>query len=159
MDGGNLLFDLPARDRQSPKTRREPPVATSRPQPIRDAILDLLTKPHTVKQVAEHIDRRTSIATGHLRAMEAKGLAVRVSWGVWVRRDRCQNAPDPANIQRNCPAQEMVLRHLTKPRTLDDLLQKTGQSRSKLQHSLLKLQERGIVTRGADTKIGLVATT
>ena len=158
MDGGNLLFDLPARDRQSRKTRREPPVATGRPQPIRDAILDLLTKPHTVKQVAEHIQRRTCIATGHLRAMQAKGLAVRLSWGVWVRQDRCRNAPDPAKIQRNCPVQEMVLKHLTKPRTLDDLLQKTGQSRSKLQHSLLRLQERGIVTRGLDKKIALSAS-
>lgn len=157
MDGGSLLFDLPPQDRHSPKARRATPVATSRPQPIRDAILRMLTEPRTVKQIAEHIGRRTCIATGHLRAMQAKGLAVRLSWGVWVRQDRCSNAPDPASIRRNYPAQDVVLAHLKEPRTFADLLQKTGQSRSTLQHSLLKLQERGIVTRYLDDKFILSA--
>ncbi len=145
MDGVNLLFDLPPRDRHTRKARRDTPVATSRPQPIRDAILGMLTEPRTVKQIAEHINRRTCIATGHLRAMQAKGLAVRLSWGVWVRYDRCPNPPNPADIRRSYPAQDVVLAHLKEPRTFADLLEKTGQSRSTLQHSLVKLQGRGIV--------------
>ena len=147
MDGGNVLFDLPPQDRHSRKARRDTPVAAGRPQPIRDAILGMLTEPRTVKQIAEHINRRTCIATGHLRAMQAKGLAVRLSWGVWVRQDRCSNAPDPSSIRRNYPTQDLVLAHLKTPRTFENLLEKTGQSRSTLQHSLLKLQERGIIDR------------
>ncbi len=147
MDGGNLLFDLPPQDRHSRKARRDTLVAAGRPQPIRDAILGMLTEPRTVKQIAEHINRRTCIATGHLRAMQAKGLAVRLSWGVWVRQDRCSNAPDPARIRRNYPTQDVVLIHLKEPGTFEDLLQRTGQSRSTLQHSLIKLLERGIIHR------------
>lgn len=158
MDGVNLLFDLPPQDRHTRKTRRDTPVATSRPQPIRDAILGMLTEPHTVKQIAEHINRRTCIATGHLRAMQVKGLAVRLSWGVWVRQDRCQNAPSPVDIRRSYPAQDVVLAHLEEPRTFADLLEKTGQSRSTLQHLLSKLQERGIVIVLEDCRFALAAT-
>ena len=158
MDGGNLLFDLPPQDRHSRKARRDTPIAASRPQPIRDAILGMLTEPRTVKQIAEHINRRTCIATGHMRAMQAKGLAVRLSWGVWVRQDRCSNAPDPANIRRNYPTQDVVLTHLKVPRTFEDLLQSTGQSRSTLQHSLTKLQDRGIVVLQGDRMFAVAAT-
>ena len=157
MDGGSLLFDLPPQDRHSRKARRKTPVAASRPQPIRDAILGMLTEPRTVKQIAEHINRRTCIATGHLRAMQAKGLAVRLSWGVWVRPDRCSNAPDPSSIKRNYPAQDLVLAHLKEPQSFTDLLEKTGQSRSTLQHSLQKLQERDVIKALDDSRfvIGL----
>lgn len=93
MDGGSLRFDLPPQDRHSPKARRATPVATSRPQPIRDAILRMLTEPRTVKQIAEHIGRRTCIATGHLRAMQAKGLAVRLSWGSGCARIDARTHP------------------------------------------------------------------
>ena len=158
MDGGNLLFDLPLQDRHSRKVRRDTPVAAGRPQPIRDAILGMLTEPRTVKQIAEHINRRTCIATGHLRAMQAKGLAVRLSWGVWVRQDRCSNAPDPSSIRRNCPTQDVVLAHLKTPRTFEDMLQSTSQSRTTLHHSLLKLQERGLVFRGSDDRFALSAS-
>ena len=155
MDGGNLLFDLPTRDRHSRKTRRDIPVATSRPQPIRDAILGILTEPRTVKQIANHIDRRTCVATGHLRAMQAKGLAVRLSWGVWVRQDRCSNAPDPAGIRRNYPTQDLVMTYLQEPQSFEDLLEKTGQSHSTLQQSLAKLQERGLIARRLDDRFAL----
>ncbi|MGI4955069.1 MAG: hypothetical protein ACRYGM_24955 [Janthinobacterium lividum] len=64
------------------------PVALHRPQPIRDAILDYLTKPRRAMQIAAHIERSTAIATGHLAAMKRRGLVVSVKHGVYARPDR-----------------------------------------------------------------------
>jgi hypothetical protein len=69
MDRGDLLFDLPPLE---PGRRRPIHPASPRRQPIRNAILAYLTEPRTVKQIADRIGRRTSVATGHLRAMRAK---------------------------------------------------------------------------------------
>ncbi len=79
MDGGNLLFDLP-QQRGSQRSAGSPArLSVRRAQPIRDAIMTFLLKPRTVKEIAVRIGRKTCIATGHLRAMRAKNLVVRLS--------------------------------------------------------------------------------
>ncbi len=110
MDRGNLLFELP--QQIGPQRPRG---TVHRPQPIRDSILAYLDEPRTAKAIAVHIDRRTSIATGHLRAMRLRELVVRLSWGVWVRRDQCDNAPEHSTILRTKSAQKW-LPDLSKPR-------------------------------------------
>ena len=147
MDGGNLLFDLP--QQRGPQRSAWSParLPVRRAQPIRDAIMTFLLKPRTVKEVAVRIGRKTCIATGHLRAMRAKNLVVRLSWGVWVRRDRCMDAPDPGTIRRNNPAQEFLLQHLQEPRTIGDLQRITGQERSKLRSALSKMVKGAVIER------------
>ncbi len=68
MDGSPMLFDLPP-VRSSRVSSRSTPSGTTRKQPIRDAIMAYLTEARSAKQIAEHIERKVSIATGHLRAM------------------------------------------------------------------------------------------
>jgi hypothetical protein len=149
MDNGDLLFDLPPLE---PRRGRPTYPASPRRQPIRNAILAYLAEPRTVKQIADLIGRRTSVATGHLRAMRAKNLIVRISWGVWVRRDKCPNPPDPATIRRTCPAHDVLLQHLQQPKTLADLEQITGSRGADIQASLTNLIKRDLIEqRPADT--------
>ena len=120
MDGGNLLLDLP----HAPGGRHGKPPRKSpsrRAQPVRDKLMAILTEPHSVKEIAVALDKTTSTVTGHLRAMRRKDLVVRLRWGVWVRRDKCEAAPDHASIHRPNPAQERLLVHLTEPKTLAEL--------------------------------------
>ncbi len=151
MDGGHLLFDLPQQrgPQRSTGTSARPPAR--RAQPIRDAIMTFLITQRTVKEVAVFIGKKTSITTGHLRAMRAKDLVVRLSWGVWVRCDQCVNAPNPQTIRRNNPAQEFLLLHLQEPRSIDELQQITGRDRSKLRSLLSKMVRCNLVEwRGDD---------
>ena len=72
MDGSPMLFDLPP-VRSSRAASRSPASGTTRKQPIRDAIMAYLTEARSAKQIAEHIERKVSITTGHLRAMGIRG--------------------------------------------------------------------------------------
>lgn len=62
-----------------------------RPQPIRDAILAFLDGPRQAHDVAAHINRPVSTATGHLAAMRRRGLVVRTGHGCY---DRAGPLPD-----------------------------------------------------------------
>ncbi len=156
MDGGHRLLDVPQQHGPCRKHRRLPPKpATPRPQPIRDAIMAFLDEPRSVKQIAVCINRKTSVATGHLRAMRVRKLVVRVSWGVWVRRDRCANAPDPETIQRNLPTQEWLLQNLAEPRTVGDLARITGRRQSALRSLLAKMECRAVIERRPGRKFAV----
>jgi hypothetical protein len=156
MDGGNLLFDLPL-PRQTRRGAHHPPASTrQRRHPIRDAIMAFLIEPRTVKQVADHIERRTSTATGHLRAMHRKALIVRLRWGVWVRRDKCKNPPDQTSIHRGRPTQDALLDHLHEPKTLEKLQQITGDPRRTIQAALATMVKRATLERGDDGKFSVV---
>lgn len=149
MDGGNLLFDLPPQ--LSPHSgRRGRAPSRSRPQLVRNTLMAFLTEPHTVKEIAVRTGRTTSNVTGHLRAMRRKNLVVRLSWGVWVRRDKCDAPPDQATIRRNNPAQERLLAHLSEPKTLVDLVQLTGRRGDTLRTVLSKMAKRGQIEQQGD---------
>ena len=111
MDGGRLLFDLPTQI--SPQ---RPRATSHRPQPIRNSILAYLQQPRTVTEIAAHIDRRACVVTGHLRAMRLRDLVVRLSWGVWLRRDLCPNAPEHSTIRRPKSAQDLLPEIIKEPR-------------------------------------------
>jgi hypothetical protein len=147
VDGDNLLLNLPPDGRTRRDCWRAPPLSTRWRQPVRDAILAFLVEPRSAKDLADHIDRKVSVATGHLRAMGLRILVVRVSWSVWVRCDRCPLAPDPATIRRNNPAQDALLEHLAQPRTVEDLERLTGKSRSKIRDLLTKMLASGSIER------------
>jgi DNA-binding IclR family transcriptional regulator len=140
-----------------PSAAAEVAVKPTRPQPIRDAILAFLAEPKSAKEIATHIGRPVPVATGHLRAMRERDLVVRVSWGVWVRRDCCDNAPDPATIHRNFPAQEALLKCLDKPRSLDELETVTGSPRTRLHELLVKLVASGAVRQRPGDRYALAA--
>jgi len=147
MDGSNLLFEKPGRQSSERGSVPPSPERKRRPQPIRDSILAFLVEPRKAFDIARHIERRTCIATGHLRAMYAKGLVVRLGWGVWVRRDRCGGAPEQHSIRRDNPAQDRLLPLLQEPKTLDELALITGRSQKTLRAILRRMPNRATIER------------
>ncbi len=79
-----VMPDLAAAPRSAPHRWR--------PQPIRDAILAFLGEPRQAREVAAHIGRPVSNATGHLAAMRRRGLLVRTGHG---RYERAEPLPGP----------------------------------------------------------------
>ncbi len=67
---------------------------SGRPQPIRDAILAFLGEPRQAQDVAAHIGRPVSTATGHLAAMRRRGLVLRIAPGRYERAVVSGTAPD-----------------------------------------------------------------
>jgi predicted transcriptional regulator len=153
MDGGNLLFDLPP----APAGRRSRGRGSaSRPQIVRDTLMAFLAEPRTVKEIAIGTDRTTSNVTGHLRAMRRKNLVVRLSWGVWIRRDKCEAAPDYDSIRRRNPAQERLMGHLAEPKTLGELQQITKRRGDILLRVLANMIKRGDVERRSDERFAAI---
>lgn len=103
-----------------------------RPQPIRDKILAYLRETRSAKEIGEHIERRTCIATGHLHTMIERGLVVRTGWGQYIRADQCSNPPDSATIRRPNSLEDLVLRHASDARSLKHLQQLTRRSPQQL---------------------------
>ena len=66
-----------------------------RRQPIRDAILAFLGEPRQAQDVAAHIGRPVSTATGHLAAMRRLGLVVRTAPGRYGRAE-----PPPGRVRQ-----------------------------------------------------------
>ena len=142
MDGSPLLFALPTlRSGRSsvPATTRR----VTRKQPIRDNIMTFLTEARSAKQVAGQIDRKVSIATGHLRAMRVRGLVVRVGWGQYVRADCCSEPPDPATITRANSTRDLVRLHAPEAESLEHLQTLTGRSAVRVLHAAQRLREMG----------------
>ena len=152
MDAGPLLFELPTG--RSRKQRRQPAAYRTggRPQPIRDAILAFLKKQHTAREIADHIGRRVSVATGHLNSMRKRGLVVRIAWGLYIRTDRCDNPPDHASIVRHSPERDAVLQHLDQERSCLELIDLTGKSERFLRPILAKLVAKQHVRKHAGQK-------
>lgn len=142
MDGSPMLFDLPpVRSRRA--ASRSPARGTTRKQPIRDAIMAYLTEARSAKQIAEHIGRKVSIATGHLRAMGIRGLVVRVGWGQYIRTDRCDAPPDPTTITRANSTVSLVQRHAAEAESLEHLQKLTGRPLERVLRAVQGLQAAG----------------
>ena len=94
---GRGLYVATARPRAVPGVPAAPPSAPCswRPQPIRDAILAFLGTPRQAQDVAAHIGRPVSTATGHLAAMRRLGLVVRTAPGRYERAK-----PPPGRVRR-----------------------------------------------------------
>jgi len=87
--------------RVTPDVPVAPPPAPCRwrPQPIRDAILAFLGEPRQAREVAAHIGRPVSNATGHLAAMRRRGLVVRTGPGRYARAE-----PGPDTVRQAAAA-------------------------------------------------------
>ena len=140
MDGSPMLFDLPP-VRSNRAASRAPARGTTRKQPIRDAIMAYLTEARSAKQIAEHIERKVSIATGHLRAMGIRGLVVRVGWGQYIRSDRCDVPPDPTTITRANSTMSLVQRHVAEAESLEHLQTLTGRSAIRVLQAVQRLRD------------------
>ena len=142
MDGSPMLFDLPP-VRSSRAASRSPASGTTRKQPIRDAIMAYLTEARSAKQIAEHIERKVSIATGHLRAMRVRGLVVRVGWGQYIRTDQCEAPPDPATITRTNSTKELVRLYASEAQSLQQLQILTSRSGTRVVEAARALRAAG----------------
>ena len=142
MDGSPMLFDLPP-VRSNRASSRSPTSGATRKQPIRDAIMAYLTEVRSAKQIAEHIERKISIATGHLRAMRERGLVVRVGWGQYVRADQCETPPDPTTITRTNSTKELVRRYASEAQSLQQLQILTSRSGTRVVEAARALRAAG----------------
>ncbi len=142
MDGSPMLFDLPPVG-SSRAASRSAARGTTRKQPIRDAIMAYLTEARSAKQIAEHIERKVSVATGHLRAMRVRGLVVRVGWGQYIRTDRCEAPPDPTTITRANSTKDLVRRYASEAQSLGQLQRLTGRSADRILHAAQHLRTSG----------------
>ena len=131
MDAGPLLFELP-------------PAAERRKGAILAKILAYLEEPRSARDIATHIGRTVPNATGHLRAARKRGHVVRVDWGRYVRADRCEKAPDPANIRRPNSDQDLLLSVVDQAASLDDLVRLTGRTAKRLRHVSSRIKARGV---------------
>jgi len=95
---GKGLTVATGQPRVMPDLAAAPPPAPHRwrPQAIRDAILSLLGEPRQAREVAAHIGRPVSNATGHLAAMRRRGLVARTGHG---RYKRAEPLPGPVRPQ------------------------------------------------------------
>ena len=91
------LYVATGRPRAVPGVPAAPPAGPRnwRRQPIRDAILAFLGEPRQAQDVAAHIGRPVSTATGHLAAMRRLGLVVRTAPGRYERAK-----PSPARVRQ-----------------------------------------------------------
>jgi len=61
---------------------------TVRLQPVRDSIMAfLLAEPRQAVEIASAVGRSVPCVTGHLRAMQARGLVARIGYGRYARSD------------------------------------------------------------------------
>ncbi len=81
---------------------------SGRPQPIRDAILAFLGEPRQAQDVAAHIGRPVSTATGHLAAMRRLGLVLRIAPGRYERAVVAGTAPDAHGERGAVPVRSVL---------------------------------------------------
>jgi len=119
----------------------------TRPQPIRDAILAFLSEPRQAWEVAAHIDRSVSNATGHLRAMCNRGVAVRVGYGRYERTHPAQAGVGKDAITRPFPVRDAVLVCLGKPAHCTEIARAARRSVEATLHALQALVRLGLAVR------------
>lgn len=89
-----------------------------RPQPIRDMILAFLSEPRSARSIAAHIARPVPTATGHLAAMQRRGLVRRIGYAAYAlaayegppiafKRPK-KTAASPINGQTEAKAEHVV---------------------------------------------------
>jgi hypothetical protein len=88
--------------------------------------------------------------------MHRRALVVRLSWGVWVRRDKCDDPPDQTGIRRGRPMQDELLDHLHEPKTLDDLERITGDPRCRLRSALTAMVRRAVIEKGGGCRFVVI---
>ena len=119
----------------------------TRPQPIRDAILAFLSEPRQAWEVAAHIDRSVSNATGHLRAMCNRGVAVRVGYGRYERTHPAQASVGKDAIIRPFPVRDAVLACLGKPAHFTEIARAARRSPKVTWRALRALVEVGLAVQ------------
>jgi len=104
------LYVATGRPRAVPSVSAVPASApcSGRPQPIRDAILAFLGEPRQAQDVAAHIGRPVSTATGHLAAMRRLGLVLRIAPGRYERAVVAGTAPDAHGDRGTVPVRSAL---------------------------------------------------
>ena len=140
----------------------EPPMANASSQPIRDAILRYLTEPRFVREIALHLDQPVLTVTGHLSAMQRRGLIRRVGPGVYAPLDSPIPAepagapvtPGPSRTRSGSQsaAHRCACALLTGPRNIQSLRLETGLPGADVAAGLNALWLAGLVA-GDESKL------
>ena len=113
----------------------------------RDTLLDYLSQPRRASEIALHIGRSLSIATGHMNRLRQRKLVVRIAFGIYVRADCCTTPPDPMTIQRSSLVLEAVRAQVDREKSVDAICQHLGRSERQVRQYLRRLTQQGVVER------------
>src|SRR5208282_620284 len=121
--------------------------ALARSRPIRDAILEYLTEPRAVREIAMHIKRAPWATDRHLRDMRRRGLIKCVGDAVYALPDWPVTAEQSEALVKQQPIDEAILAHLSEPRRRASIALHAECSVSTLKRHLVALCRRGLVKR------------
>ena len=107
---------------------------------IRDQLLEYLTEPRKVADVARHIERSSSIATGHLNRLQRHDLVQRIAYGVYVRSDCYYDRPIQRNIGRVSPIRDDICDQMAKDKSIKEISQAVGRTERQVRYHLHKIR-------------------
>src|SRR5208337_461223 len=121
--------------------------ALARSRPIRDAILEYLTEPRAVREIAMHIKRGPWATARHLTDMRRRGLIKCVGDAVYALPDWPVTAEQSEALVKQQPIDEAILAHLSEPRRRASIAPHAECSVSTLKRHLVALCRRGLLKR------------
>jgi hypothetical protein len=146
---------VPRSTKLAPKSTQPKP---TRPQPIRDAILRYMSEPRSAGAIAEHIERPVPTATGHLRAMIARGLVRRIAFGTYALASYC--GPSVRIPQRKASSsrelRSSLRSHLNERSSIKGLHLRTGATEKAVRVALRDLWFCGLLEGDESTGFRLV---
>lgn len=114
---------------------------------IRDQLLEYLTEPRQVGDIARHIERSSSIATGHLNRLQKQGAITRVAYGLYVRCDCHETGSHGGALALTSTISDDILAQLHQEKTVDVLCKGLVRSERQIQQYLRWLVMEGVVER------------
>ena len=119
----------------------------ARSQPTRTAILEYLTEPRSVREIALHIDRSRETTGSHLTDMRRRGLIKRVRYGVYALSDSPMPEDPSGALVTPGTGRAAILAYLTEPRTVREIALHIDQSVLTVTGHLSAMQRRGLIRR------------
>jgi len=119
---------------------------SAKSQPTRTAILEYLTEPRSVRQIALHIDRSRETTGSYLTDMRRRGLIKRVGYGVYAPVD-WPEAAETSALARSRPIRDAILEYLTEPRAVREIAMHIRRGAWATDRHLRDMRRRGLIKR------------
>lgn len=114
---------------------------------IRDLLLEYLSEPRQVADVARHIGRSASTTTGHLSRLMRQHLVVRVEYGIYIRHDCFQTWPDRSATQPRSPMLRTLCGQIDRETSIEVLCQTFCRSERQVRQYLRLMIQAGTIER------------
>src|SRR5271165_488307 len=119
----------------------------ARSHTISDAILEYLTEPRTVREIAVQIDRPGRVVPDHLTVMRRRGLIKRVGAGVYALPSSPLSEEPSERSASSLAIRASILEYLTEPRTAREIGLHINRAWRPTANHLTGLRRRGLIKR------------